>query len=373
MNHVKKILSFIFWLITTLLVYTLIPLLVVVYLLEFVAKAGRFARVALILTTLLVAFAVVAYLFVTRKIGDPQKEYVVLVHPGDNAGDLYSRLTDAGLPVNRRLYSWLMTRTRTDRQIKPGRYHLKGGLTHYQLVIFFQTGKGELNRITIPEGLTIREIIPILAREIPADSLKLVGLLSDSSFFQSFHIEAPGFEGYLFPETYSFFPYDEPRNVIAEMVNTFRSRFTPEMLRQAKEMNMSLNEVVTLASMIEEETAIGNERALISSVFHNRLRLGWKLQCDPTVIYALGGLNRPPTRNDLDFDSPYNTYVYYGLPPGPICSPGLASISAALNPASTNFTYFVAAGGGRHTFTANLSEHNRAVSETKRKLKAARK
>jgi UPF0755 protein len=368
---VRKTLDVLIWLFTTLFIFALIPLVLVIVFVEFFMASRLPTRIAILLIILLFALATVAHWFYYRQIGDPQKEYIVLVRPGDTAKTLYARLTETGMPINRQLYSLLMSRTKTDRQIKPGRYRLKGGLTHYQLVMSFQK-KGELNKVTIPEGLTIRAIVPILAKEIPTDSLKLAQLLSDATFFKSFHIEASGFEGYLFPETYSFFPYDEPQQVIAELVNTFRSRITPEMLRRASELNMSLNKVITLASLIESETAEGKERGLISSVFHNRLRLGWRLQCDPTVIYALGGLSRPLTHNDLEFDSPYNTYVYYGLPPGPICSPGLASINAAIHPAQTNYTYFVATGTGQHIFTANLNDHNRAVSDLRRKAGTAR-
>jgi UPF0755 protein len=362
----KKLLLILYWFVTTILVFALIPLLAVVWVAEVVLNGSLLKRLLLVILVILVAVSLIGYQQVNRKIGDSQKDYVVLVHPRDSATDLYARLVTVGLPVNRWLYRWYMRQTKVDRQLKPGRYHIKGGRTHYQLVLAFRDGKPELSKVTIPEGWTLRQIIPVIAREIPTDSAELARLLADQNYFRGFGIEAPGFEGYLFPETYSFFPYEDSRSVIAEMVRMFRDKITPEMIGHAQELKMPLNQVITLASMIEAEAADGTERELISSVFQNRLRLGWKLQCDPTVIYALGGLDRPLLRKDLDYDSPYNTYLYYGLPPGPICSPGLASIKAALYPATTNYTYFVATGSGKHVFSASLNEHNRATSRIKR-------
>jgi len=358
----KKLLLVLHWFVTTILVYALIPLLLVVWVAEVIMKGSLLKKLLLFILTTIVVVGLVGYQQVNRKIGESQKDYVVLVHPRDNATDLYDRLVAAGLPVNRWLYRWYMRQTKVDRQLKPGRYHIRGGQTHYQLVMAFRDGKPELSKVTIPEGWTLRQMIPVIAHEIPTDSIELVRLLADQNYFRGFGIEAPGFEGYLFPETYSFFPYQDSRSVIAEMVQMFRDKITPEMIRHAQELKMPLNEVITLASLIEAEAADGKERELISSVFLNRLRLGWKLQCDPTVIYALRGLDRPLLRTDLEYDSPYNTYLYYGLPPGPICSPGLASIKAALYPAATNYTYFVADGSGQHVFSASLEQHNRATS-----------
>jgi UPF0755 protein len=362
----KRLFLVIHWLVTTILVYALIPLLIVVWVAEVIVSGSFMKRLLLVISAIIVVAALIGYQQVNHKIGESQKDYVVQVHPRDSATDLYARLVESGLPVNRWLYRLYMRQTKVDRQLKPGRYHIKGGLTHYQLVLTFRDGKPELSKITIPEGWTIRQMIPVIAREIPTDSAELARLLSDQDYFRGFGIEAPDFEGYLFPETYSFFPYQGSRSVIAEMVRMFRDKITPEMLKRAQELKMSLNEVIALASLIEAEAADGAERELISSVFQNRLRLGWKLQCDPTVIYALGGLDRPLLRKDLDHDSPYNTYLYYGLPPGPICSPGLASIKAALYPATTNYTYFVATGSGQHVFSASLEQHNRAAGRIKR-------
>jgi UPF0755 protein len=362
----KKLFLVLQWFVATILVFALIPLLALVWVAEVVLSGSLLKRLLLVLLVILVVAFLIGYQQVNRKIGDPQKGYVVLVHPRDSAANLYARLVEAGLPVNRRLYRWYMRQTKVDRQLKPGRYRIKGGQTHYQLVLAFRDGKPELSKVTIPEGWTLQQMIPVIAHEIPTDSAELARLLADQNYFRGFGIQAPGFEGYLFPETYTFFPYQDSRSVVAEMVRMFREKIPPEMIKRAQELNMSLNQVITLASLIEAEAADGSERELISSVFHNRLQLGWKLQCDPTVIYAIGGLDRPLLRKDLEYNSPYNTYLNYGLPPGPICSPGLASIKAALYPAETNFTYFVATGSGKHVFSASLNAHNRATGKIKR-------
>ena len=150
------------------------------------------------------------------------------------------------------------------------------------------------------------------------------------------------------------------------MVEQFNKTFTDSLMRHAQEIGFSLAQAVTLASMVETEAKDGNERDLISAVYHNRLRRGMLLQCDPTVIYALPELDRPLLLKDLEVDSPYNTYKHPGLPPGPICNPGKASILAALYPADVNYLYFVATGEGSHIFSATLAQHNRAKAKVKR-------
>ena len=157
-----------------------------------------------------------------------------------------------------------------------------------------------------------------------------------------------------------------PEKVAQILVEQFKKTFTDSLLRRAEEINFSLSEVVTLASMIEAEAKDGEEREMISAVYHNRLKRGMLLQCDPTVIYALSELDRPLLLKDLKIDSPYNTYKYPGLPPGPICNPGKASIFAALYPADADYLYFVAKGDGTHIFSTTLKEHNKAKIKIKR-------
>ena len=363
----KRLLEALVWLATTIAIFALIPLLPFVYLIRGIVFGRWYTRLAILLVLVLATASIYIYSQISTLLGDPHKVYSVIIRPKDDAADLRQRLADSGIATDRRLYNTFMKYTQADKHLKPGRYRFNGGLTHLALARYFKNANPELSKITVPEGKTIAYFAPILAREIPTDSAQLFALLNDAAFRKSLGVEAPSFEGYLFPETYSFYPYQEPDEVIREMVEMFRSSFTADMTAQLRTLNLPLNQIMTLASMIEAEAADGSERELISSVFHNRLRKGWKMQCDPTVIYALGGLDRPLLRKDLDFDSPYNTYLYYGLPPGPICSPGLASIKAALFPANTDYYFFVATGDGHHVFTTSLSQHNTAVSRNKRR------
>ncbi len=363
MGRVGAFLLWLFWSILLLLLLPLVPVIKAIF--DFLRS-----RLWVMLTFLVVGATIIAGFLLLRWIeaplGTTGQVYPLVIRPNDSGSDLRRSLTEAGLPTNRRLYNYFMDFAGADRQLQPGKYQVPGGLSHRQLANFFRHTAPELTRVTIREGLTVRQITPLLSRGIPTDSAGLVSLLRDAEFRRSLGIEAPSFEGFLFPETYSFYPYQAPREVIGEMVAMFRRSFTTGMAQRREQIKMSLLEVVTLASMIEAEAADGAERALISSVFHNRLRKGMKLQCDPTVIYALGGLDRPLLRADLTIDSPYNTYLYYGLPPGPIGAPGLASLEAALYPAETDYYYFVATGDGRHIFTSTLSQHNNAVSRAKR-------
>ena len=212
----------------------------------------------------------------------------------------------------------------------------------------------------------MRQIAGILKRRIDIDSLEFLRLATDRRFANSVGIGASNLEGYLFPDTYKLSWGTTPNGVARVMVEQFNRTFTDSLSKRAEEIDLSLAQVVTLASMIEAEAKDGNERDLISAVYHNRMRRGMLLQCDPTVIYALPDLNRPLLLKDLEVDSPYNTYRYPGLPPGPICNPGRASIVAALYPADVNYLYFVATGEGSHIFSTTLTQHNLARAKVKR-------
>jgi UPF0755 protein len=215
--------------------------------------------------------------------------------------------------------------------------------------------------VTLPEGLTIHQMAELLARESGIDAERFVALTSDPVTARRYGFPAESLEGYLFPDTYGLYWNMPAREVIDVLVSRFRQVVDAGLTRRAEQMDLSLHQVITLASMIEEEARVSEERELISAVYHNRLKEGMLLQCDPTVIYALGGKNTPLTRDDLLVDSPYNTYRHPGLPPGPISSPGRASILAALYPADVDYLYFVARGDGSHQFSHTSREHINAI------------
>jgi UPF0755 protein len=309
--------------------------------------------------------ALAGYLLINQKIGDPGRHYVVRIHPDDTAADLRRELQREGLEVQPTVYSLLMRLSGADKRLLPGRYRITGDLTHWELVQVFRRGRVEMSRVTMPEGLPYWRVVPMLAREVPADSAALLELVTDPDFATELGVAGHNLEGYLYPETYTFPAEESPRRVLTTMVEALMAVREP-LLNHSRTVGLNPHELVILASLVEAEASAGDERGVISSVFHNRRRQGWRLQCDPTVIYALGGLDRPLYTRDLDFESPYNTYLHTGLPPGPICSPGKASLEAAAQPAETDYYYFVADGRGGHIFSRTLREHNRAREQIKR-------
>jgi UPF0755 protein len=289
----------------------------------------------------------------------------ILVEQGDSMTRVVQKLREAKLIEGG---TGLLTLARIlgrDRHIQAGRYDFKKGITLYSVLRKLTGGGVTLKEVTIPEGLNLRQMAGILSRELDIDSLNFVSLATDSRFSKSLGLSASHLEGYLFPDTYRFSWGTSSEKAAQILVGQFWKIFTDSLRRRASEINFSLNEAVTLASMIEAEARDGDEREMISAVYHNRLKRGMLLQCDPTVIYALPELDRPLLLEDLEVDSPYNTYKYPGLPPGPICNPGKASILAALYPAHVNYLYFVAKGDGTHVFSSTLREHNNAKIKIK--------
>lgn len=251
-----------------------------------------------------------------------------------------------------------------EEQFKAGEYQFAPPLKPKDVLFQVFRGRIHLQPITIPEGLAGRDIGELLR---PGDeqgqaafrrALRDVGLIAD------WDSRAKDLEGYLFPDTYLLPRKATEAELVAAMVAEFREVFDEDRRLRAAELGLSVRDVVTLASLIEEETALPEERRLVSAVFHNRLRIGMKLDCDPTVIYALKLENKYAGRlllRDLKFPSPYNTYMNPGLPPGPISNPGKPAIDAALNPAAEKYLYFVLQGDGSHRFSRTLGEHLDAV------------
>jgi UPF0755 protein len=290
----------------------------------------------------------------------------VTIEPGDSMTRIVQRLREARVTESGTALLILAKLSGKDREIQAGRYSFDKGTTLYSIFNKLVRGDVTLREVTIPEGLNIRQIAGILKRQIDIDSLEFLRLATDRRFADSMGIGASNLEGYLFPDTYKLSWGTTPDGVARVMVEQFKKTYTDSLARRAKEIDLSLAQVVTLASMVEAEAKDGNERDLISAVYHNRLRRGMLLQCDPTVIYALPDINRPLLLKDLEVDSPYNTYRHPDLPPGPICNPGKASILAALYPADVNYLYFVATGEGSHIFSTTLTQHNLARAKIKR-------
>jgi len=254
----------------------------------------------------------------------------------------------------------------SNKSVKAGEYQFHLPLSPKGILNILIEGAVYLHSLTIPEGMTRKEI---------SQHLNSTGFINGEDFWQASNLteriarwdeEASDLEGYLFPETYHF-PKGTPAETLIEaMVSEFKKTFDEIWQRRARELGMTVREVITLASLIEKETSIPEERNLVSAVFHNRRKRGMKLDCDPTIIYALKQIDRFTDRlrtKDLRFDTPYNTYLYPGLPPGPICNPGKESIEASLYPSPEAYLYFVSKNDGSHHFSHTLREHLRAVQK----------
>ncbi len=252
------------------------------------------------------------------------------------------------------------------QSLKAGEYAFPDPVTMKDIFEAMTKGKVYLQPVTVPEGLTGEETADELVRARLCTREDFLAAFADRSLIGDWDSEAPNAEGYLFPETYHFARRTPAREIVARMIAQFRSVFSDAWRLRAQELGLTIRQVATLASLIEKETSRPEEKKLVAAVFHNRLRLRMKLDCDPTIIYALkleGKYEGRLLSRDLKLASPYNTYLHPGLPPGPIANPGRDSIEAALYPADDDFLYFVARGDGSHRFSRTFKEHQRAVIE----------
>lgn len=250
-----------------------------------------------------------------------------------------------------------------DRKIHPGEYEFNAAMTPAEILGKLLAGRVVLHSITIPEGYTITQIADVLDERRITNRAEFIRLASDKSFVKTLGISADTAEGYLYPDTYRFARATAAKDVIKAMVEQLGRVMTPEWQARANDIHLTIQEVLTLASMIEKETSVGDERPHISAVFHNRLKKHIPLQSDPTVIYGLSNFDGNLRKKDLSHPSPYNTYRWAGLPPGPIANPGVQSIRAALYPVPSANLYFVSKNDGTHQFSATLIEHNKAVEK----------
>jgi len=222
--------------------------------------------------------------------------------------------------------------------------------------------------LTVPEGFTLRELAPRVAEATDVDPDSVIRMATDSTFVAAMGVPGPTLEGYLFPDTYRFAEGLAPADLLGEMVARYREYWTAERRATLDSLPLTEREIVTLASIVEEEARLPEERPIIAGVYTNRLRVGMLLQADPTVQYALGEPKPRLLFADIDrvADDPYNTYTHAGLPPGPIASPGEAALDAALHPADVPFLYFVARPDGSHEFTRTNREHVNAANRIRR-------
>jgi UPF0755 protein len=319
----------------------------------------RVVFVGVVLAALItVAYVGVRYL---REPPIPPRGAMVMVREGDTVATVAARLERAGVVRSAVLFRAWARLSGRDRAMQPGEYHFPAPLSPAALLEVLATG-GEHPEVTVPEGLTVREVAGLLARNGYGAAETFLCLADDPEFLLAAGVPGPQLEGYLFPDTYRFTPVMGASEILAVMVRRFHERFDAARHRRGAERGMSVNEVITLASIVEKESALPAERPVVAGVFYNRLRIGMPLQSDPTLIYGLPDFSGDLTRADLARATPYNTYLVTGLPPGPIANPGLAAIDAVLAPADTPYFYFVSRNDGSHVFAANLQDHNRNVA-----------
>ncbi len=297
----------------------------------------------------------------------PQPIHLVVIPDGATFRQVATMLEREHLIRNRWPFELLGRLTWSDRRIPAGEYALHAGMSSWEILSDIIQGRIVHHSVTIPEGSTAAEIANLLEQKGLSDPQKFLRLVHDRDFIRTLALDVPSLEGYLFPDTYQFARTVKPEEIIKTLMTELWQAFTPDLRSRAQEMNMSVNQVLTLASVIEKETSVEEERELVSAVFHNRLRRNIPLQSDPTVIYALNGFDGNLKKRDLSVASPYNTYRVKGLPPGPIANPGASSIRAALYPAASPYLYFVSRNNGTHEFSSTLAAHNRAVEKYQRR------
>ncbi len=290
----------------------------------------------------------------------------VLIKPGSSYRHVASQLEEQGIITDRESFVLLGRLLGADKSIRAGFYSLNTAMRPLDVLHAIKAGKIIEYQVVLPEGDTVQKAAELIEAAGLVNRNEFLSLATDPGYVRDLGLDTDTLEGYLFPATYYFPKGISADGIIRRLVSKYREVMNDDLKERAAEIGMTEHEAVTLASLIEREAMLDSERLLISAVFHNRLRRGMPLQCDPTVIYALqrrGRWNGNITRADLKIKDPYNTYVHRGLPPGPIANPGKPSIIAALYPADVDYIFFVSKGDGTHFFSSNLTDHNRAVRQ----------
>ena len=334
-------------------------------------RTHTFALIFIAIFVLIVGGGVLAATVLWSRIGEPFKGYstaeaFVEIPQGAGAVEIRRRLIAAGVISDEYTFRAALWWSGEARNLQAGEYRFAEPMS--PLAVVQKIGRGDIytRRITFPEGLTIIEMADHYESRGFGSAKSFIEAARDPARIKELDPEAPDLEGYLFPETYSL-PRNAPASrLVGQMVERFRSTYTESLRQSAAAQGLTTRQVVTLASLVEKETAQSQEHPLVAAVYRNRMRLNMPMQADPTVIYALqksGRYDGNIRREDLQYDSPYNTYRYPGLPPGPIASPGKAALEAALSPAEVPYLYFVSRNDGTHVFAETLAQHNANVYE----------
>ena len=332
-------------------------------------------------TLLLILVAVVAGgTWVYTSLERPYKGYAeaerfVDIPPGTGTAGMARRLAEAGVVRSTTAFRAAVWMRGSARRLQAGEYRFDRPMSPAEVTDRIARGDVYVRALTFREGLTIREMAAVFEGAGFGQASAFITAARNAELIRVLDPKATDLEGYLFPDTYTLPRRTTAEQLVARMVERFQKIVTPELREKAAERGLTVRELVTLASLVEKETARPEERPIVAGVYTNRLQIGMGLQCDPTVIYALmlagrydGNIRRP----DLQIDSPYNTYRYAGLPPGPIAAPGEASLHAAANPADVPYIYFVSRNDGSHVFSATLDEHNRHVYNFQKQRRPSR-
>lgn len=324
-----------------------------------------------LLIVLLILAAGAAWMFFSSRTREPYRGYTgaeqfVDIPPGATTKTIGRLLVASGVIRDTPTYRLALWMSGRARNLKAGEYRFEWPMTPLDVVGKIARGEVYAIPLTIPEGLTIGEIAAIFESQGFGTRAEFVEAAKNTALVRAFDPAARDLEGYLFPETYALSRHANAADLVRLMVDQFKRAFTPDVQRAAEAQGLTVPAAVILASLVEKETARPEERPVVAAVYQNRLRIGMALQCDPTVIYALlrqGRYTGNLRREDLAYDSPYNTYRYAGLPPGPIAAPGKAALDSAVHPAHADYLYFVSRNDGSHEFARTLSEHNRNVQK----------
>ena len=297
----------------------------------------------------------------------------VRVRAGSTLNAISKQLFEKKIISNEQMFRWAVQIMGKEKEIPIGTFRLVDTQSNYDIIKQLVYGSPELKKVRLLEGWSVKQIAQHLNDVMGFEIDEILDIARDHRFLRKHDIKASTIEGYLFPNTYLFFDGDSPTSVLDNVVSEYKNFWRDAFRDRARELNMTEHEVVTLASIIEGEAIYDNERPIISGVYHNRLNRGMRLQADPTIQYIIEDGPRRLLNRDLKIDSPYNTYKYKGLPPGPINSPGAESLKAALYPAENEYLFFVARGDGYHTFTTNKKEHNIAKKQFQKLRRELRK
>lgn len=316
-----------------------------------------------LLAVILTVYAYVSYVASTN-LG--ARVVSIIIEPGDNFEQVAGKIVDSGVVHSAFMLRYPAQWRGIDRKLTPGRYDFSGENSCRSVLGKLERGDVVSIRVTVYEGAPIWKVASILAQRMEIDSAAVISLNRDIDFLAE--VGLPCLEGYLFPETYFFRWGTSTRDILKAMVAMYHVK-TDSIWPSTPPNNLSRHEVIILASIVEAEALLNDEKPLIASVYQNRIAQKMKLDADPTVIYGLGGLSHPLTKSDLESESPYNTYQRRGLPPTPISSPGLDAIRAVLHPAESDYFFFVADGTGKHRFSRTNDEHNRVRREVQSMLR----